>query len=104
MTPARSIRNKAFIAQDSYWVRAPHGGTFRALKKVGDHVEDGERIAIISDPFGSHPVDVFASQRGIVIGMSHIPLINRGDAMMHIATFKNLRRVKEALLNYDYLI
>lgn len=101
-TPKRETR--VFIAKQSYWVRAPHSGSFRSLKSVGDHVEDGESLAIISDPFGKEPYTVSAEDGGIIIGMSTIPLVNRGDAMVHIATFSNSKRVRREmeLADEDY--
>jgi predicted deacylase len=91
----------AFVAQDSYWVRATHSGSFRVLRRLGDKVKKGDVLAVISDPFGSKPYEVRASRGGIVIGLSRIPLVNRGDAMVHIATFRNSRRVKEAIDRID---
>ncbi|MCB9026573.1 MAG: succinylglutamate desuccinylase/aspartoacylase family protein [Bdellovibrionaceae bacterium] len=92
---------KVFVAKQSYWVRANHSGSFRALKKVGDHILENEVLAIISDPFGCEPYEVKAIEGGIIIGMVTIPLVNKGDAMVHIATFKNSKHVKEAIEIYD---
>lgn len=91
------LQNQVFIAQQSYWVRAIHSGSFQVLKKIGDRIADGETFAIISDPFGCDTYEVKANEGGIIIGMSQIPLVNRGDAMAHIATFKNTKRVYEAI-------
>ena len=88
---------KVFEARDSYWVRADHSGSFRIFKKLGDHVQDGEILAVISDTFGSEPYEVRAESGGIIIGLSTIPLVNRGDAMVHIATFNDPKKVREAL-------
>jgi uncharacterized protein len=101
LPPAKSSNQKPFRkifeARSSYWVRAEHSGSFRTLKKLGDHVQQGELLAVISDPFGSELYDVRAESAGIIIGMSTIPLINRGDAMVHIATFNDPQKVREAL-------
>lgn len=86
--------NSTYIAQSSYWVRAPHSGSFQILKKIGDRVADQELIATISDPFGRLPYHVYAKEEGIIIGLSKIPLVNRGDAMIHIATFSEAAKVK----------
>lgn len=88
---------KVYVAQESYWVRAHHSGSFVAVKKMGDHVQENETLAVISDPFGSNAFEVKSEEAGIIIGMSTIPLVSQGDAMIHIATFENTRRVKEAL-------
>lgn len=97
----QKTKGNVFVAQGSYWIRASHSGSFRVVKKIGDHIKDGEILAIISDPFGSNSFEVKAEEGGIVVGMSTIPLVNQGDAMIHIATFKNSKRVKEAIELYD---
>lgn len=93
--------NAVYISKGSYWVRASHSGSFLAKKKIGDHVKEGDILAIISDTFGENKHSIRARDGGIVIGMSTIPLVNRGDAMVHIATFKNSEKVKEAMELYD---
>lgn len=94
-------KRKVFAAEYSYWVRAPHSGSFRLTKKLGDLVETGELLAIISDPFGEEPHEVHAETGGIVIGLSTIPLVNRGDAMLHIATFENSKHVLSRLQRWS---
>lgn len=98
-----STKKKAqtYIAQSSYWVRAPRSGSFRSLIKLGGHVNAGDVLAIISDPFGSNHHKVLAQDEGIVIGLCRIPLVNKGDAMVHIATFKNSSKVSSALKEFD---
>ena len=89
--------SKIFIAKSSYWTRAPHSGVFSALKKIGAKVEAGDILATISDPFGRDSYKVVAEEDGILIGATLLPLVNLGDAMFHIATFRNSSRVKKAL-------
>ncbi|MCB0421737.1 MAG: succinylglutamate desuccinylase/aspartoacylase family protein [Bdellovibrionales bacterium] len=98
---AASHKKMAFTANESYWVRANHSGSFRLHKKLGDHVADGEVLATISDPFGDAPYDVKAKGSGIIIGLSTIPLVNNGDAIIHIATFKNSKKVRKAIEQID---
>lgn len=97
----RSKKHDSFVAQGSYWVRAPHSGSFAMKVKLGDHVYAGDTLATISDPFGENSYDVKVEDEGIVIGMSMIPLVSKGDAMVHIATFKNSYQVKNALTGYQ---
>ena len=85
------------VAQGSSWVRASHSGSFRALKRIGSHVKEGDVLAVITDLFGCNPYEVISKEEGIIIGMSMIPLVNKGDAMVHIATFKNSKKVKMAI-------
>jgi len=89
------VAPQAFVAQSSYWARASHSGSFRTLKKVGDHVKEDEALAVISDTFGERTFEICSKEEGIIIGMSKIPLVSKGDAMIHIATFKNSSKVKK---------
>ena len=88
-------KEKCFEAKWSYWLRAPHSGSFRVFKKLGDYVVEGQVVAVISDTFGQEPYELIAGASGVIIGMSLLPLVNQGDAMIHIAvneekeTFQN---------------
>ena len=94
---AKTIRGstKSFIAKASHWVRAPHGGTIRLKKSLGDMVKRSEIVAHITDPFGDERVAVRAKAKGIIIGATNLPLVNRGDAIFHVATFKDPKIVEE---------
>jgi predicted deacylase len=41
-------------------------------------------LGIIGDVFGTRTSKVIASQSGIVIGCTNVPLVNQGDAVVHI--------------------
>ncbi|HYM98593.1 MAG TPA: succinylglutamate desuccinylase/aspartoacylase family protein, partial [Aestuariivirgaceae bacterium] len=73
------------ISHSSQWLRAPEGGIFRSARRIGHWVAANETIGVISDPFGQLEVPVMASDTGIIIGQSHLPVVNRGDALFHIA-------------------
>lgn len=76
-----------FIAKSSHWVRAPISGIFITTKKLGDSVERGDKLGIITNPFGDHEYAIYAPHAGIIIGYTLLPLANEGDALYHIATF-----------------
>lgn len=77
-----------FIAKSSHWVRAPISGIFITDKKLGDEVERGDRLGIITNPFGDHEYAIYSPYSGIIIGHTILPLANEGDALYHIATFE----------------
>lgn len=88
MLPARTITGKRRVpleASETRWARAPRGGLFRSFKTVGEAVEKGDLLGIVSDPFGDVDAEVLASGKGLVIGASNLPIVNRGDALLHIA-------------------
>ena len=87
--------SSSYIATSSYWVRAPQAGMTRFAKGLGGKVKKGTILGRISDPFGSNSVAVKAPSEGVIIGISNLPLVNKGDAMFHIATFEDSDVVRE---------
>lgn len=83
------------IAKSSYWLRAPQSGSFRVIKNIGTLVQDGTRLALITDSFGENRISVFSKSQGIVIGQNRLPVVNKGDALFHIATFEDFDAVNE---------
>jgi len=73
------------ISRSSTWVRANRSGIVHVDTGLGSEVVIGETIATIRDPFGKLLGKVAARKSGMVIGKSHSPLVNRGDALVHIA-------------------
>ncbi len=94
-------KRRSYKAQSSFWIRAPHSGSFKYLKKIGNQVNAGDVLAVITDPFGSDPFVVTAEESGIIIGISTIPLVNKGDAMIHLAIFKDIKKVNEAIQDLE---
>ncbi len=93
-----TTKSKSFVAKSSYWLRAAEGGIFVTHKKLGSRIKENEKIGYITDPFNKHKIDIKAPQAGIVIGMTVLPLVNQGDAMMHIATFDSLGKVAKSIV------
>lgn len=63
---------------ESPGVRAPRGGLFRAFKTIGAAVEKGDLPGIAFDPFGDVDAEILASTKGLMIGHSHLPIVNKG--------------------------
>jgi predicted deacylase len=82
---ANDVPRPPTVSHSSQWLRAPEGGIFRSARRIGHWVTGNETIGVISDPFGQLEVPVIASDTGIIIGQSHLPVVNRGDALFHIA-------------------
>lgn len=66
------------------WVRAKHAGLFQTTLKIGQLVRKGEWIGTITDPFGEFKEQVKAHETAYVIGLNNGPVINAGDALMHL--------------------
>ena len=72
--------------RSSRWVRAGRAGILRIECELGDQVTDGDRLGVVSDSFGRSLRVVRAPGDGLVIGLSTSPLVNQGDAVVHVGT------------------
>ncbi len=96
----RRLRNKTtepFVARSSNWIRASFSGVFRTVTPLGAHVEKGNVLGIVSDPFGVTEHEVLANNEGIIIGKNNLPLVNEGDALFHLARFRATADVAEKI-------
>ena len=71
--------------KSSTWVRARHSGMFQMWVAPGDHVNKGDVVAIITDPFGKFEQKVKAPNDGYVINANDAPIVYQGDAIFHIS-------------------
>jgi len=76
------------ICRSTSWVRAEADGIVRNMVRLGEKVEAGQTIAYISSPLGHQEIEMKTTKGGIVIGQQTLPLVNEGDAVFHIAYFK----------------
>lgn len=74
----------------SHWLRAPMSGLMRAAYSLGDVVEKGTVIASVAGPLGEVEEDVIAKYSGVIIGRTNLPIVNRGDALFHVARVDDL--------------
>ena len=92
MLPKLKSRKKPVIeplvARSSTWVRASQSGIVRTEKPLGCRVTYGERLGVVSDPFGAKEEIISATADGIIVGRTNIPLVNEGEALFHIARFE----------------
>jgi predicted deacylase len=100
MLNAKSIkpaRVRPVYSHESHWQRAPQGGIFRAYRTTGDVVGEGNVIGIVSDPFGEAETEVRAPYGGVIIGRTNLPVVNRGDALFHIAVIDAPEQAEQRL-------
>lgn len=95
--PANKKYKQPIIAKNSKWIRAVESGMLRTVKGLGETVLKDETIAYIDEPFDENTHAITAPFDGIIIGRSEIPLIQEGDAIFHIANFKNIEMANEKL-------
>ncbi len=72
-------------SDSSRWLRASRSGMLHLDATLGDLVTAGDLVATIYDPFGKRLGRVTARGRGVVIGATQEPVVQRGDAVVHIA-------------------
>ena len=82
-------------ARSSHWLRAQTSGSLRILKKLGSFVQAGEVLGLISDPYGDILSEVSTAKPGIIISNVTMPLINKGNALFHIATLDEMKIVEK---------
>lgn len=80
--PAGSTR----YSRKTKWARAGKSGIVHLEPELGDEVKKGERVATILDPYGKRLGRISAPVDGMIIGHTQHPLVNRGDAVLHVAT------------------
>lgn len=80
-TPVEVVESRA-----SSWVRARGTGILHLDVHLGEWVEAGQRLGGLSDTFGRRVRLVHADRSGIVIGLTRAPIVNAGDALVHVAT------------------
>ncbi|MCH6200459.1 succinylglutamate desuccinylase/aspartoacylase family protein [Aquiflexum sp. LQ15W] len=79
------VASKATIMiSESSWVRAKVSGIFTSTVSLGDEVKKGQILAKITDPYGQVKVPVKAIHNGHVVGLNNNPVVNSGDALVHV--------------------
>jgi len=80
--PAPTEENK--IVWNSSWVRARTAGLFLPTIKCGDLVHKNQVVGTLTDPFGEFKEEVKCPTMGYAVGLNNNPVVNAGDALLHI--------------------
>ncbi len=72
-------------SRSSGWVRVRRSGIAGIDVELGQHVERGQIVATVRDSVGRRLSQTRSSRTGMVIGLTRQPLVNQGDAIIHIA-------------------
>ena len=78
-----------FVARSSTWIRAPESGMLRSKVRLGALVQKNDVLGYVSDPYSGDSFPVHAPIRGVVIGRIQTPMTHEGEALFHIARFKD---------------
>ncbi len=73
------------ILHESRWLRAERGGILELQVATGDRVETGQPLWSTVSPLGEERSWVEAEEEGYVIGATTLPLVQPGQAVLHMA-------------------
>ena len=73
-------------SRSSRWMRASNSGVLSLEAALGDDVVNGDELGVIHDPFGKRLGAVTSRSTGVVVGHTQGALVNRGDAVVHVAS------------------
>ncbi len=93
-----------YIAKASRWVRSIESGIFHSNVVLGDSVNKGTVVGYITNPsdcFADVRHEIKSPLEGVVIGLTRIPLVNEGDALLHLATFDDSEEVAEEVDDFQ---
>lgn len=88
--------NPTVLLEKSIWVRARASGLFHTAKTNGSHINKGEIIGMICDPYGEHQENLIAPEHGYIVGINNQPVVNQGDALIHIGMQEDLNPNKNS--------
>jgi predicted deacylase len=78
-------KGETVVIENSSWMRAKYSGLLHVKIPCGKHVEKGEYIAIITDPYGKLRHKVKAPNEGYIINVNESPIVYQGDAIFHLS-------------------
>ena len=76
------------VSRSSAWVRANQSGVARLDVEIGETVDENQEMGTIIDAFGKRLGGIRAKRSGLVIGRTLYPLVNKGDALVHVASLE----------------
>jgi hypothetical protein len=86
MLDVSTPKAESITLNNSKWIRAKISGLFRTTKKFGTFVEKDQVIGMVSSPYADLEKQLVAPTDGFLIGINNKPVVNEGDALIHIGT------------------
>jgi predicted deacylase len=72
------------LCKKSIWIRAKRSGIYRGVITSGMTVVKGDLLGYITDPFGEFSTKIKSPANGFVICHNNMPVVNQGDALIHL--------------------
>jgi predicted deacylase len=76
---------ESVICMKDIWLRAKNAGLWRSYVHLGEYIKKNQNIGSITDPYGEMEVRLNAPASGYIVGLNNMPVVNQGDALMHIS-------------------
>ncbi|MFW5933140.1 MAG: succinylglutamate desuccinylase/aspartoacylase family protein [Actinomycetota bacterium] len=73
------------VLAETRWLRADHGGLLELHCGIGDHIDVGQPLWTTTSPLGAERASINAEEEGYVIGATTLPLVQPGQALLHVA-------------------
>lgn len=80
--PKQNLRTIEIV--DRTWIRCQDAGMWKHKVFEGDYVEKGQLLGYTCSPYGEFRSEHIAPKDGYIIGLNYMPVVNRGDALIHI--------------------
>ena len=77
-------KHQSEILNKSTWLRAKRSGMYYSVVRSGAPISKNETLGYIADPYGQKETKVTSPLDGFVIAVNNNPIINRGDALIHL--------------------
>lgn len=90
---------KPLVSRESRWLRAPGSGVVRLHRGLGDMIEAGETIGEVSHPIGTDALPIVSEHSGMIIGLSRLPLVHEGEALVHVASLAESEEEAEGVID-----
>ncbi|MEP2275774.1 MAG: succinylglutamate desuccinylase/aspartoacylase family protein [Reichenbachiella sp.] len=77
-------KGESYFIKKSSWLRAKSAGIYHSFFRTGEYVEKGTVVGLITGPYGEFEHKMKAHISGYAIAINNNPVVNRGDALIHI--------------------
>jgi len=83
------------ILKETTWMRAKVSGIFNTSVQSGMKVYKNQTLAVITDPYGKSNIVIKSPFEGFIIGINNMPVVNAGDALIHLGSEKTQKYLSE---------
>lgn len=101
-TTKKSTTAKNFKTEKNIWVRASTSGISYTQHELGSHVQRGEVLCEIKDPFSAaESVKIKSPEEAIIVGKNNLPLTHEGEALFQLAVFSKMKHAATHLEEWE---